>query len=106
MDLLSGYVNSEIGAVMKSRSYTAAMKAAFVADAEDPKNGVVEYKIRRDASGKAVLQDGKPIVEFGPEDHLSAKMLEEYAGRRFTWGLIREHLPQFGPLRHPKLTDA
>lgn len=106
MDLLSGYVNSEIGAVMKSRSYTAAMKAAFVADAEDPKNGVVEYTIRRDASGKAVLQDGKPIVEFGPEHHLPAKMLEEYAGRRFTWGLIREHLPQFGPLRHPKLADA
>lgn len=106
LDLLSGYVNSEVGAVIKSREVASDLLAAFDADKADPANGFLEYTIQRDAQGKAIVKDGKPVPAFGPEDHLPAKVLEEYASKRQRWGhTLRENLPYFEPLRHPALPD-
>jgi phosphatidylserine/phosphatidylglycerophosphate/cardiolipin synthase-like enzyme len=107
LDLLSGYVNSEVGAAVKSKDFAKDLLAAFEKDKADPKNGVLEYTIQKDETGKAVLNDGKPIPTFGPEDHLPQKILEEYAGKRKLWGhTLRDNLPYFAPLRHPGLTDS
>lgn len=106
LDLLSGYVNSEIGAVMLSKDFNRDMKKGFLDDRREAANGVLEYEIARDETGKALLQDGKPVVLFGPEQHLPAKVLSDYAPRRETWNTIRAHLPYFTPVRHPTLTDA
>ena len=102
MDFLSGYVNSEVGALIKSKSFVKEMYESYERDFHDPRNGVIEYRIRRDAKGKAVLKDGKPIVEFGPEDHLDPKILEDYQTRRRVWRLVRK-LPWFKPLVYPAL---
>lgn len=32
---------------------------------------MVEYTIQRDEAGRPVLKDGKPVVTFGPNDHMS-----------------------------------
>lgn len=106
LDLLSGYVNSEIGAVMHSRDFNSRMQRVYEADSLDPRNGILEYRIAKDDSGCAILKDGKPVPVFGPEDHLPAKILEDYSGRRKTWGWLRDTLPYFRPLRHPKLAAA
>lgn len=101
LDLLSGFVNSEVGAVVKSKELASDLMAAFEHDKADPANGFIQYTIERDATGKAVLKDGKPVPTFGPENHLSQEMLETYAKKRNLWGnLIRNNIPQFSPLRH------
>ncbi|MBI5549266.1 MAG: phosphatidylserine/phosphatidylglycerophosphate/cardiolipin synthase family protein [Deltaproteobacteria bacterium] len=106
LDLLSGYVNSEVGAIVKSKEVATDLLAAFAADKADPTNGFIEYKIQRDANGKPALKDGKPVVEFGPEDHLSPEMIAEYAKRRDFWGnKVRENVALFEPLRHPPLVS-
>lgn len=106
LDLLSGYVNSEIGAVVKSKSFNTRMNEVFLADHADPKNGVVEYLIEKDASGRAVLEDGQPKVVFGPDDHLPRSVIEKYAGKREFWMDVRDSLPYFRPLRRPVLEYA
>ncbi|HEY3448760.1 MAG TPA: phosphatidylserine/phosphatidylglycerophosphate/cardiolipin synthase family protein [Myxococcales bacterium] len=104
LDLLSGHVNSEVGAVVKSKEVAADLLASFDADLKDPANGFLEYTIKRDADGKPVLKDGQPIVEFGPEHHLPRDLRETYAKKRETWGhQLRENFPMFEPLRHPAL---
>lgn len=104
LDLLSGYVNSEVGAAVKSKDFAKELHAAFEADRADPRHGMLEYTIQRDAEGKAVLVDGKPVVTFGPEDHLPKDVLEIYAKKRQTWGhTLRANLPYLEPLRHPSL---
>ncbi|MGC4117432.1 MAG: phosphatidylserine/phosphatidylglycerophosphate/cardiolipin synthase family protein [Myxococcales bacterium] len=104
LDLLSGYVNSEVGAVVKSKEVATDLLAAFDADLKDPANGFIQYTIKRDADGKAIFKDGKPVVEFGPENHLPKDLLEKYAKKRDLWGnKLRENLPMFEPLRHPAL---
>ncbi|MFT3711134.1 MAG: phosphatidylserine/phosphatidylglycerophosphate/cardiolipin synthase family protein [Archangium sp.] len=101
LDLLSGFVNGEVGAVVKSKELATDLTAAFEHDKADPANGFIEYKIQRDADGKAVLKDGQPISVFGPEDHLPKDVLEKYAKKRNLWGnFVRNHVPQFKPLRH------
>ena len=104
LDLLSGYVNSEVGAVVKSEEVAKDLLASFEADLKDPANGFLEYTIKRDASGEPILKDGKPIVEFGPEHHLPKEMLETYAKMRALLGQkLRENLPLLEPLRHPEV---
>jgi phosphatidylserine/phosphatidylglycerophosphate/cardiolipin synthase-like enzyme len=104
LDLLSGYVNSEVGAVLKSKEFARDLLSSFEKDRADPRHNMLEYTIQRDANGKAVLVDGKPVVTFGPEHHLPQKMLEEYAKKRKTWGeTLRENVPYLAPLRHPGL---
>jgi len=101
LDLLSGFVNGEVGAVVKSKEFAADLLGAFDEDKADPANGFLEYKIQKDADGMAVLKDGKPVPVFGPEDHLPADVLEVYRKKRQTWGnLIRNNVPLFKPLRH------
>lgn len=102
LDLLSGFVNGEVGAVVKSKELAADLTAAFEHDMADPANGFIEYQIKRDADGKTIRgADGEPVAEFGPEDHLPKEVLEAYAKKRNLWGnFVRNHVPQFKPLRH------
>lgn len=102
LDLLSGHVNSEVGAAVKSKEVASDLLKAFDEDLKDPQNGFLEYTIQKDASGKAVLKGGKPIPVFGPENHLSDEMLETYRSKRKMWGhTLRDHVPYLKPLRHP-----
>ncbi|MFL5319404.1 MAG: phospholipase D-like domain-containing protein [Myxococcaceae bacterium] len=104
LDLLSGYVNGEVGAVVKSKELAQDLSAAFTADRAKQSNGFLEYTIQKDENGKAVLKDGKPIPVFGPENHLPKDVLETYAKKRNLWGsIVRNHIPQFEPLRHPAI---
>lgn len=106
LDLLSGNVNSEVGAAVKSKAFAKDLMDAFLADKDNPKNGVLEYTIQKDAHGGAVLKDGKPVPTFGPEDHLPKAILEDYAKRRKLWAhTLRDNVPYLAPLRHPQLTD-
>jgi putative cardiolipin synthase len=101
LDLLSGFVNGEVGAVVKSRELAADLTQAFEHDKADPANGFIEYTIQKDAEGKAVLKDGQPMTVFGPEHHLSPELLETYRKKSNLWGnFVRNHVPQFKPLRH------
>lgn len=103
LDLLSGKVNSEVGAVVKSKELAADLLKEFDTDLADPSNGFLEYTIKKDANGQAILKDGKPIPVFGPEDHLPAAVLDDYRGRRKLWGqTLRNAVPYLKPLRHPE----
>ncbi len=99
LDLLSGYVNGEVGAAVRSESFAARMIEVFLDDMENPENGVLEYEILKDENGRAVLRDGKPVPVFGPEDHLPQEVLDEYASRRRNWGILRATLPYLRPVR-------
>lgn len=101
LDLLSGFVNGEVGAVVKSKELASDLLLAFEQDKADPANGFIEYTIAKNADGTAALKDGQPVAVFGPENHLPAEMLETYRKKTNLWGnLIRNNLPQFKPLRH------
>ena len=102
LDLLSGYVNGEVGAVVKSKELAADLTQAFEHDKADPANGFIQYTLRRDEKGNPVLDaEGKPVAAFGPEDHLPKDVLETYAKKRNLWGnFVRNWVPQFKPLRH------
>ena len=101
LDLLSGFVNGEVGAVVKSKELAGDLLHAFENDKADPANGFLEYTIQKDAEGKAVLKDGQPITVFGPENHLPADVLETYRKKSNLWGnFVRNNVPQFKPLRH------
>jgi putative cardiolipin synthase len=103
LDLLSGKVNSEVGAVVKSPEVAADLLNEFKKDMADKSNGFLEYTIKKDPDGRAVLNDGKPVVKFGPEHHLPADVQEVYKGKRKFWGeTMRNKLPQMAPLRHPE----
>ena len=103
LDLLSGFVNGEVGAVVKSKELAADLLGAFDQDKADPANGFLEYRIQKDANGKPVLKDGKPVPEFGPENHLPKELLETYAKKRNLWGnFVRNNIPHFEPLRHDR----
>lgn len=102
LDLLSGHVNSEVGALVKSKEVAADLKREFDQDISDPANGFLEYKIQKDAAGNAILKDGRPIPVFGPEDHLPQEILDDYAKKRKLWGqTLRNNVPYLKPLRHP-----
>lgn len=101
LDLLSGYVNSELGAVVRSPELAADLAAKLDEDLKDKENGFLEYTIQRQPDGKPVLVDGKPVPLFGPENHLPKEVLEDYQGRRQLWGhTLRDNLELFAPLRH------
>lgn len=101
LDLLSGFVNGEVGAVVKSKELATDLLGAFADDKKNVANGFLEYTIEKDAQGDAVLKDGKPVVKFGPENHLPKEMLETYAKKQHLWGdILRNNLGYFEPLRH------
>ncbi|MEW5739698.1 MAG: phosphatidylserine/phosphatidylglycerophosphate/cardiolipin synthase family protein [Myxococcota bacterium] len=106
LDLLSGFVNGEVGAVVKSKELAADLLGAFDDDKKTQSNGFIEYTIEKDANGKAVLKDGKPVVKFGPEHHLPREMLETYAKKRHLWGeVLRNNIGYFEPLRHDPISQ-
>ena len=102
LDFLSAHVNSEVAAAVWSRSFAAETMQSFLDDMGNPANEVVEYTILRDKNGTPVLKDGKPVITFGPEDHLPKEMLKQYRRQRRMANLLRR-LPWFKPLRHPQL---
>lgn len=107
LDLLSGYVNSEVGAAVWSREMATDLKQVVDDDLANPKNGFLEYKIRTYDDGRAIVKDGKPQPLFGPEDHLPQKVLDDYRGKRKLWGhTLRNNFDAFIPLRHPPLADT
>ena len=107
LDLLSGYVNSEVGAAVQSEELAADLLAAFRADLADPDNGVLEYRIVRKEDGAPRLKDGQPVPLFGPEHHLPQEVLDDYCRLRKLWShTLRSHVPYLAPLRHPPLADT
>jgi phosphatidylserine/phosphatidylglycerophosphate/cardiolipin synthase-like enzyme len=113
-DWLSAYVNSEIADISWSKQRASSLTRSFVEDYNDPANKVLEYKIKRNPDGSAVLVDknagtGKapdwqPVIEFGPENHLPANIIADYAKRKRSWDWRRKFLPQLAPLTRPPLT--
>lgn len=112
-DWLSAYVNSEVGEITWSRGRNAHLMEQFMRDYREPSNGVLEYTIRRNPDGSAVLvnrgteqePNWQPVVEFGPQHHLTPQMLAEYARRRADWNRRRSYLAQLQPLRRPPLRN-
>jgi putative cardiolipin synthase len=103
LDLLSGKVNSEVGALVKSPEVASDLLKEFNKDLADPSNGFLEYTIQKTPAGRPVLKDGKPVPKFGPENHLPQDVLDDYAGKRKLWGhTLRNSLPHLQPLRHPE----
>ena len=78
LDYISSYVNSEVGTLIWSKDFASRITDMYAGDQIDPRNKVVEYKIKKDKDGHAILKDGEPIVEFGAKDHLSAADWEKY----------------------------
>jgi phosphatidylserine/phosphatidylglycerophosphate/cardiolipin synthase-like enzyme len=102
LDLLSGKVNSEVGAVVRSKELSQDLLTQFDQDRADKSNGFLEYTIKKDANGHAILKDGKPQKQFGPEDHLPDDVQQTYAKKRELWGhKLRNNIPYLAPLRHP-----
>lgn len=111
LDYLSSKVNSEVAAVVWSEDFAKESYQAILRDHADPVNGSVQYTILRDAQGTPIRSDGKPVLDaegnivnepeitFGPENHLSAEVLEPYKKKRARWKWLREHLPQLSSLR-------
>lgn len=101
LDLLSGFINGEVGALIESKEVATDLTAAFADDTNDPSNGFLEYTIEKDAQGNAVIRDGEPVRKFGPEEHLPKEVLEDYAKKKHLWGkVIRDNIGYFEPLRH------
>ena len=110
LDFISQYVNGEIGAVVWSKPFAEEATKGFKRDYEDPNNGVVEYKILRDAEGHAIRSDGLPVLNdkgeiinepeilYGPANHLSPKLLKEYPRKIHRWDFLRKFLPQLDPV--------
>lgn len=105
-DWISAQVNSEIVALQWSEKFAADTLGSYRAALADPAHGMVEYRIKRDEQGRALVKDGKPIVEYGPEDHCPKEMLEAYKKRSAVANFAREHLDALAPLRRPKLDPA
>jgi phosphatidylserine/phosphatidylglycerophosphate/cardiolipin synthase-like enzyme len=110
LDLLSTEINSEVGALIWSKDFANDTFNSIMADHDNPRNGVREYTILRDESGKPIRRDGKPVlneqgelindpdISFGPKDHLTTEVLDKYETKMRRWSWLREHLPQLHSL--------
>ena len=110
LDLLSTEINSEVGALVWSKDFAAETLQSILADQADPRNGVKEYTILRDADGKPMRYDALPVlneqgevinppdVTYGPGDHLSTEVLDKYAKKMERWSWLRQHVPQLDSL--------
>jgi hypothetical protein len=100
-------VNGEDMALEWSPDFAADTKKSYDATLADPAHGFVEYKIKRDDQGRALLKDGQPIVEFGPENHVPKKKLEGMLGiLEKGLNFARDHLPALSLLKHPPLDPS
>lgn len=110
LDLLSTAINSEVGALVWSKEFAAETMQSIIADHADPRNGVKEYSILRDAAGKPMRADGLPVydeagkvinspdVTYGPKDHLTTEVLDKYSKKMARWAWLRENVPQLASL--------
>lgn len=110
LDLLSTTINSEVGALVWSKDFAAETMDSILTDYKDPRNGVKEYTILRDAQGRPSRADGLPVfdesgkvvhspdVTFGPRDHLSSEVLKKYEKKMARWSWLRDHIPQLKAL--------
>lgn len=98
LDIISSDINGEVIALTRSKALARDLEASFRADMKDPRNGVLEYTIVRDAQGNPVLRNGEPIIAFGPENHITptqsfiSRTIAEIAD------YAAKHLPQLSPL--------
>jgi putative cardiolipin synthase len=103
LDLLSEQINGEIGAVVWSEKLARDVRKSFEADLANPANKVREYTIQRDEAGRPVRgPDGAPLVQFGPEDHISTWTKVKYGALSWLANEARK-LPALEALRHPAL---
>ena len=110
LDLLSSEVNSEVGALVWSKDFAHDTFSAFEDDYKEVANGVRQYTIKRDENGVPVRSDGLPVldengglinepeVDFGPKNHLSQEMLDDYAKKTSRWNRLRQILPNLSSL--------
>jgi phosphatidylserine/phosphatidylglycerophosphate/cardiolipin synthase-like enzyme len=106
-DWISARVNSEDMALTWSKEFAEDTVRSYRAAIDDPEHGAVEYKIKRDAEGRALVKDGKPIVEFGPENHVPKETLEGmYKRLRPVANFMREKLDGLESLNHRPLDPA
>lgn len=103
LDLLSEQINGEIATIVKSKEIARGIERSFFEDRRDPAQRLVEYTIVRDNLGRPVLRDGEPVVEFGPEHHLSPGRWLMYRAVR---GLMRQvrKIPKLASMRRPDLS--
>ncbi len=102
-DLISRFINSEVLGVYRSAAMAKHLNERMRADREDPANGVVQYRINKDAEGRPVLDAGRPVVDFGPEHHLPTGLRLIYGIATRIAGAAVNVLPSLQPMRHPSL---
>ncbi len=110
LDLLSSEVNSEVGALVWSKDFAHDTFSAFEGDYKEAANGVRQYTIKRDENGTPIRSDGLPVLDengqlindpevvFGPKNHLSQEMLDDYAKKTSKWNRLRQILPNLSSL--------
>ncbi len=117
LDYLSSQVNSEVGALVWGEEFAAETNAGILRDSQDPRNGVVQYTIKRDENGKPVRSDGLPVLDekgellndpevtYGPENHLDEKLIKFYEKKKKRWNFLRNFLPQLESLETFEFAD-
>lgn len=99
LDLISARINGEIAALSRSPELARDVRRGFERDMADPRFAVKEYTIKRNADGSAQRDaKGRPIVDFGPEDHVGLGKRIMYRGLRWLANLAR-YIPALAPLR-------
>jgi len=106
-DWLSARVNSEVAALSWSEEFAKDTLKSYDHTLGDKEHGFVEYKIKRDADGKALIKNGKPIIEYGPENHVPKKDLDGMLSfLRKAVTVARNNLDALTPLKHKPLDPA
>jgi phosphatidylserine/phosphatidylglycerophosphate/cardiolipin synthase-like enzyme len=106
-DWVSMNVNSEVMALHWGEEFAQDTIESYKRTIADPAHGAVEYKIKRDEQGRALVKNGKPIVEFGPEHHVPKEKLDGlYARLRPAANFARERIDSLAPLKHAPLDPA
>ena len=103
-DWISAKVNSEVIAMNYSKDFAKDTIESYQKTLADPEHGAVEYKIARDEQGRALVKNGKPVIVYGPENHMSKEDLDKkYKRLRPAANFARNHLDALEPLRHRAL---
>lgn len=115
LDFLSQDVNSEVASLIWSPDFAKETYQGILRDHADTKNGAVEYQILRDAAGKPIRSDGKPVLDangellhepeivFGPDHHVPADQMAKYRKKMSRWNWLRKVIPQLQPLETLKV---
>lgn len=94
LDLVSAQVNSEVLTVTWSPAM-ALRSRTYIEDLLSPgPEKVVEYRIRRDGKGSPARDgEGRVIVEFGPEDHCPAELMEGVRKQQERLDMLKRRIP-------------